>query len=206
MFPNVRSKKTFLYVLAVGSPIAFAAWQALLNNFVVEVANFSGREIGILQSLREIPGFLAFTVVFLLVYFRQQNFSALSLILLGIGTAITGFFPSFLGLYLTTVLMSIGFHYLETMQTSLSLQWLTKEEAPRELGKIISIRAASTLGVLTIIYSVLMLFQTSYVWIYASAGLSAVIIGIFCRFSFPKFVEKVEQRKEIILRKRYWLY
>ena len=206
MFPNVRSKKTFLYVLAVGSPIAFAAWQALLNNFVVEVANFSGREIGILQSLREIPGFLAFTVVFLLVYFRQQNFSALSLILLGIGTAITGFFPSFLGLYITTVIMSIGFHYLETMQTSLSLQWLTKEEAPRELGKIISIRAASTLGVLTIIYSVLMLFQTSYVWIYASAGLSAVIIGIFCRFSFPKFVEKVEQRKEIILRKRYWLY
>ena len=144
--------------------------------------------------------------MFLLVYFRQQNFSALSLILLGIGTAITGFFPSFLGLYITTVIMSIGFHYLETMQTSLSLQWLSKEEAPRELGKIISIRAASTLGVLTIIYSVLMLFQTSYVWIYASAGLSAVIIGIFCRFSFPKFVEKVEQRKEIILRKRYWLY
>ena len=74
MFPNVRSKKTFLYVLAVGSSIAFPTWAALLNNFVVEVANFSGREIGILQSLREIPGFLAFTVVFLLVYFRQQSF------------------------------------------------------------------------------------------------------------------------------------
>ena len=206
MFQIDRSKKTFLYVLAAGSSIAFPTWAALLNNFVVEVANFSGREIGILQSLREIPGFLAFTVVFLLVYFRQQSFSALSLILLGTGTAITGFFPSFLGLYITTVLMSIGFHYLETMQTSLSLQWLTKEEAPRELGKIISIRAASTLGVLAIIYSVLMLFQTSYVWIYAFAGFSAVIIGIFCRFSFPIFSEKVEQHKEIILRKRYWLY
>ena len=162
MFQIDRSKKTFLYVLAAGSSIAFSTWAALLNNFVVEVANFSGREIGILQSLREIPGFLAFTVVFLLVYFRQQNLSALSLILLGAGTAITGFFPSFLGLYITTVLMSIGFHYLETMQTSLSLQWLTKEEAPHELGKILSIRAASTLGVLTIIYSVLLLFQTSY--------------------------------------------
>ena len=91
MFPNVRSKKTFLYVLAVGSPVAFATWQALLNNFVVEVANFSGREIGILQSLRELPGFLAFTVVFLLVYFRQQNFSALSLILLGIAPGFHGF-------------------------------------------------------------------------------------------------------------------
>ena len=206
MFQIDRSKKTFLYVLAAGSSIAFSTWAALLNNFVVEVANFSGREIGILQSLREIPGFLAFTVVFLLVYFRQQNLSALSLILLGAGTAITGFFPSFLGLYITTVLMSIGFHYLETMQTSLSLQWLTKEEAPHELGKILSIRAASTLGVLSIIYSVLLLFQTSYEWIYASAGLSAVIMGIFCRFSFPKFLEKTEQHKEIILRKRYWLY
>lgn len=53
-----------LLLMAFAVPLSFAAWQALLNNFAIEQAAFTGREIGILQSLREIPGFLAFGVVF----------------------------------------------------------------------------------------------------------------------------------------------
>ena len=206
MFSIPRNRKTLLFVLAIGSPIAFSVWQALLNNFVVEIANFGGKEIGMLQSLREVPGFLAFTVVFLLLFIRQQNFAIISLILLGIGTALTGFFPSILGLYITTVIMSTGFHYLETLRSSLSLQWLTKEEAPRMLGKIISIHSASTLAILAVLYLIVILFEPTYAWIYAVAGAFTVIIGIFCRFYFPQFSEIVEQRKELVFRKRYWLY
>ena len=206
MFSIPRNRKTLLYVLAIGSPIAFSVWQALLNNFAVEIANFGGKEIGMLQSLREVPGFLAFTVVFLLLIIRQQNFAIVSLILLGIGTALTGFFPSILGLYITTVIMSIGFHYLETLRISLSLQWLTKEEAPRVLGKLLSVHSASTLAILSILYIVVFVFEPNYPWLYAVAGLLTVIIGIFCRFSFPQFSEKVEQHKELVFRKRYWLY
>ncbi len=201
-----RNRKAFLYILAIGSPIAFSVWQALLNNFAVEIANFGGKDIGMLQSLREVPGFLAFTVVFLLLIIRQQNFAIVSLILLGIGTALTGFFPSILGLYITTVIMSIGFHYLETLRISLSLQWLTKEEAPRMLGKLLSVHSASTLAILSILYIVVFVFEPNYPWLYVVAGLLAVIIGIFCQFSFPQFSEKVEQHKELVFRKRYWLY
>jgi hypothetical protein len=43
----------------------------LLNNFVVERVAFTGVEIGILQSLREVPGFLAFTTVFVLLALRE---------------------------------------------------------------------------------------------------------------------------------------
>ena len=206
MFTIPRNKKSLLFILAIGAPIAFSVWQALLNNFVVEIANFGGKEIGMLQSLREVPGFLAFTVVFLLLFIRQQNFAIISLILLGIGTALTGFFPSILGLYITTVIMSTGFHYLETLRISLSLQWLTKEEAPRVLGKLISIHSASTLAILATLYLIVILFEPTYAWIYAVAGAFTVIIGIFCRFYFPQFNEIVEQRKELVFRKRYWLY
>jgi MFS family permease len=206
MFSIPRNRKTLLYILAIGSPIAFSVWQALLNNFAVEIASFGGKEIGMLQSLREVPGFLAFTVVFLLLIIRQQNFAIVSLILLGIGTALTGFFPSILGLYITTVIMSIGFHYLETLRISLSLQWLTKKEAPRVLGKILSVHAASTLAILSILYIVVFVFKPTYLWLYVVAGSLTVIIGIFCLFSFPQFSEKVEQRKDLVFRKRYWLY
>ena len=128
-------------------PIAFNAWSAQLNNFVVEAANFTGVEIGILQSLREVPGFLAFTTVFVLLILREQTFAVLSLALLGLGVAMTGFFPTEYGLYFTTVIMSIGFHYFEAVKQSLSLQWLKKEEAPQILGRLIAIGSVTSLTV-----------------------------------------------------------
>ncbi|MCV5839322.1 hypothetical protein OFN62_40925, partial [Escherichia coli] len=62
-----------------------------------------------------------------------------------LGTALTGYFPTLYGLLFTTLLMSTGFHYFETLKQSLSLQWLSKEEAPEMLGKFISVGALASL-------------------------------------------------------------
>ena len=63
----LRRPDLLLLLLAAAVPLSFSTWQALLNNFVIERAAFTGAEIGILQSLREVPGFLSFAVVLLLV-------------------------------------------------------------------------------------------------------------------------------------------
>lgn len=202
----VKDRKMLLYLLAAASPIAFSVWQTLLNNYVIEVVEFTGKEIGFLQSIREVPGFLAFTVVWVLLIIKQQNLAILSLILLGLGTAVTGVFHSVLGLYITTVIMSIGFHYLETMQTSLSLQWLDKNETAKVLGKIISVRSLATLIVLGGLYLGLQMFQLNYAWIYAFGGVAAIGIGLYCWVAFPHFKDDVVQRNELFLRKRYWLF
>ena len=202
----LNNRKSLLFILAVGNTIAFATWQVLLNNFVVERAAFTGEEIGLLQSLREVPGFLAFTAIAILVFIRQQNFAILSLITLGIGTAITAFFPTALWLYFTTVIMSFGFHYLETMHNSLSLQWLTKDEAPKVLGQLLSTRAISNLLVLSSIYLYLVFFPENYMFIYLIAGGTAILIGVFCWTAVPQFEDSVVQRTELFLKKKYWLY
>jgi hypothetical protein len=186
--------------------VAFATWQVMLNNYAVENVGFTGEEIGILQSLREVPGFLAFTAIVLMIFIRQQSFAILSLLTLGIGTAITAIYPSALWLYFTTVLMSIGFHYLETLHSSLSLQWLSKEEAPKLLGKLLSVKAFSNIAVLGAIYLYLMYFPANYNLIYMLAGGITVAIAIYCWVVIPHFDEKVPQRKELFLRKQYWLY
>ena len=154
-------QKTLLFLLAIGNTIAFATWQVLLNNFVVEEASFTGKEIGLLQSLREVPGFLAFTAILVMIYLRQQTFALLSLATLGIGTAITAFFPQALWLYFATVLMSIGFHYLETLQNSLSLQWLSKEEAPVVKGQLLSVKSLCNFAILSALYRYLALFSAN---------------------------------------------
>ncbi|MCY4264359.1 MAG: MFS transporter [Gammaproteobacteria bacterium] len=202
----LNERKPLLLLLAVGNTIAFATWQVLLNNFAVEQAAFTGEEIGVLQSLREIPGFLAFTAILVMLLIRQQNFAILSLITLGFGTAITAFYPTAGWLYFTTVIMSVGFHYLETLHSSLSLQWLEKDEAPQVLGQLLSARAITKFIVLIGIYLYLALFSNSYMLLYLLAGGIAVGIGLLCWTAFPHFEEKVAQRKQLFLRRQYWLY
>jgi hypothetical protein len=71
----MKTPQGLLIIFALAAPLSFGVWQALLNNFAVESANFTGVEIGILQSLREVPGFLAFTAVFVLIILREQTFA-----------------------------------------------------------------------------------------------------------------------------------
>ena len=192
--------------MTVAMTIAFATWMALLNNFVIDRADFTGVEIGILQSVREIPGFLAFTAVFVLLMIREQFFAYLSLALLGIGVAIAGYFPSVIGLYLTTFLMSVGFHYFETVKQSLSLQWLSVDEAPKVLGQLIAAGSIASL----LVYSCLWLFQgyfgVSYEAIYIFGGGLCLMLTAWTWAVFPRFESTVVQRKNLVLRKRYWLY
>lgn len=91
--PLWRRPVALLFLTAMAMPVAFATWSALLNNFVIEVANFDGSDIGWLHTVREIPGFLAIGVIAILLFMREQILGLSSLILLGVATALTGFFP-----------------------------------------------------------------------------------------------------------------
>jgi len=195
-----------LMLMSIATPIAFNSWSALINNFVVERANFTGVEIGILQSVREIPGFLAFTIIFLLLVIKEQSLAVFALALMGLGVSITGFFPTAYGLYFTTIVMSTGFHYFETIKNSLSLQWLSKEEAPQVLGKLIAIGSITSLVLYGCIWVFLQIFEIDYLILFLITGIICIFISILLFIGFPIFSSKIIQNKQIILRKRYWLY
>lgn len=207
ILPNIqRRPEILLLLMAIAVPLSFATWQTLLNNFAIERAAFSGREMGILQSLREIPGFLAFSVVFMLLLIREQKLAYLSLALLGVGTAFTGFFPSVLGLYITTVIMSIGFHYYETLQTSLALQWTDTSNSAEVLGKLIAASSFASIVTFGLIWLGDNLLQLDYQWIYLVMGSLTLMIAVTAWLSFPQFPQKIEQHKHMVLRRRYWLF
>lgn len=201
-----RNPITLLVLMSVAMPLAFNTWSALLNNFAVEQAAFTGVEIGILQSLREVPGFLSFTVIFVLLILKEQTFAVLSLALLGLGVAMTGFFPSEYGLYFTTVLMSIGFHYFEALKQSLSLQWLSKDEAPQVLGRLIAVGSVTSLIVYGVLWVLLEVFAVSFMWNLALAGGLCCLLALLMWLNFPHFPSKTAQHKTLVLRRRYWLY
>ncbi|MDY0264720.1 MAG: MFS transporter [Sulfurospirillum cavolei] len=204
--PFLASREGLLYLLAAAVPVAFSAWNSLLNNFAVEVVGFNGEKIGLLQSLREVPGLLAFTIVFVLIFLRQQSAAYLSLALLGIGTMLTGFFPSAVGLYVTTIVMSVGFHYLETLHSSLSLQWIDKNKAPSFLGKLSSLRSFMGLGILALLYVLMQYANVGYTAIYALSGAITVAAALFAWRVFPHFKDDVIQENRLFLRRKYWIF
>lgn len=187
-------------------PLSFATWSALLNNFVIEAAQFDGSDIGWLHTVREVPGFLAIAVILLLFVMREQTIALVSLALLGVATAITAQFPTMGGLLFVTLLSSIGFHYYETVNQSLQLQWLPKDRAPQMLGLLLAAGSAATLVAYVAIVMTWQGFELSYTFVYMSAGALTLIIVAYCWFAFPQFESPHPQTKEFVLRRRYWLY
>ena len=201
-----RRPEALLILMAIALPLAFSVWSALLNNFVVEIIRFDGLDIGLLHTIREIPGFLAVGVISILLFFREQTLALLMLSVLGLATAVTAWFPFLSGILTITLLSSIGFHFFETVNQSLQLQWFSKKEAPRKLGKLMAIGSAATL----IAYTFLVLgwdkLNLSFNSAYMIAGFSCFSLAVLGYLIFPNFEAPIPQRKRMVLRKRYWLY
>jgi hypothetical protein len=192
--------------MAIALPLAFSVWSALLNNFVVEIIRFDGLDIGLLHTIREIPGFLAVGVISILLFFREQTLALLMLCMLGLATAVTAWFPFLSGILTITLLSSIGFHFFETVNQSLQLQWFSKKEAPRKLGKLMAIGSAATLVAYTFLVLGWDKLNLSFNSAYMIAGFSCFSLAVLGYLIFPNFEAPIPQTKKMVLRKRYWLY
>ena len=204
--PKWRRPEALLILMAVALPLAFSVWSALLNNFVVEVISFDGLEIGVLHTIREIPGFFAVGVISILLFVREQALALSMLALLGLSTAVTAWFPFLNGILTVTLLSSVGFHFFETVNQSLQLQWFSKKEAPSKLGKLMAYGSAATLIAYIFIILGWEKLNLSFNSAYMLAGLSCFALAVIGYISFPHFKAPVPQTKKMVIRKRYWLY
>ena len=88
-----RQNKHLLFFLLIANLLhtfGHSVWRAMFNNFAVERIGVGADAIGWIQSVRELPGLLAFVVAFLALIFKEMRIMAVSLILLGIGIIFTG--------------------------------------------------------------------------------------------------------------------
>lgn len=194
----------YLVMLTIASTVGLQAWSTLFNNFAVEVAQLDGDGIGLIQSIREIPGLLAFLAVLLVRLMPEHRLSALSILTLGIGIAATGWLPSFGGLAVTTLVMSFGFHYYETTNMSLTLQYFDTRTAPWMFGKLRSVAAASSIAVGVSIF--LMASVLDYAHIYLIIGALIVGVALWGFTRTPTRADILAQRRQMVFRLRYRLY
>lgn len=199
-----RQMYLFLLILNIAAFVGFQSWRSMFNNFAVEIGGIDGYQMGVIQSLREVPGFLALLVILAIIMISEHKLAAVSIITLGAGVAMTGFLPSFHGIIITTVIMSFGFHYYETVNQSLTIQYFDKQTAPMVFARLRGIAAGTNIIAGGAVIGLLTFLE--YRYIYLIMGLLVVCAGLYCLTLNPSDPNKPPQKKKLYLKKRYWLY
>ena len=199
-----RSMFRFLAVLTAASMVGMQGYTMLFNNFAVETVHLEGFQVGLTQSIREIPGFLALTAIYVMLIVREHRLAALSVVLLGVGVAMTGLFPSFSGVALTTLLMSFGFHYYETVNQSLTLQYFSTHQSPLVMGKLRSLAAITSIVAAAVIWC--LGFVLDYAGMFVVVGGVVALAGLWASVQDPSHRDVPPQKLRMFLKRRYWLY
>lgn len=203
---HLKSNPMYRYLLILGicASAGLQGWTALFTNYAKEIVGVNGFQIGVSQSVREIPGFLSFAAVYLFFVFKEHRLSAWSVILLGTGISVTGIFTSFGGLLMTTFIMSVGFHFFETTNKSLTVQYFDTEESPVVFAKMRGYGALANILVGFVIWA--LSFVLPYRYTFLILGAFIVLSGISMLYVNPVKQEIPFQHKKLIFRRKYWLF
>ena len=194
----------FLAILTAASMAGLQAYSILFNNYAVETVHLEGFQIGLIQSIREVPGFLALTAIYIMLVIKEHRLAGLSIALLGLGVAVTGYYPSFGGVAVTTLIMSFGFHYYETVNQSLTLQYFSTQQSPLVMGKLRSLAAITSIISAAVLWC--LGFVMDYKGMFLVVGSVVFLAGIWSLFQDPTHTDIPPQKLRMFLKRRYWLY
>jgi len=199
-----RRMYLFLFVLTFASTVAFQAWSIMCTNFAVDVVGLDAAQLGIVHSVREVPGLLTALVIALLYLLREETLASFAVFALGLGVLLTGMFPSYGGMLFTTLLLSTGFHFFEANNQSLILQAYDARVTPLVMGRLRGLTAGGNLlaGVLILGCSSFLGFSQMYLIVGGLASCAA----IYALFRRPDCSALPKQKAGVVLKSRYWLF
>jgi hypothetical protein len=126
----------------------FALYGGVFQNFLKDRAGAQELDLGILESLREIPGFCTALMAGILVAFAESRVAAAGLAITAVGIGATGIFERMPPIIAITVFWSVGFHLYATMQSPITLALAKGKEGGRHLGRMSGISAMATIAAL----------------------------------------------------------
>ncbi len=182
--------------------IYFGVRHTLFNNFIVDRLGVEAHQLGLIESLREFPGFLNVLFVALMIRLSPPIVAAGSLVVMGIGIAAYSEVSTVFQLGLFAVFGSLGFHGWLPMQQALGLAYSPPGDKGKWLGQLRSVTSGATLvmiGVCLLIFEYL-----EYEGMFLLAGAAVILGGL--TISLGSRPETHPDQKSFVLRRRYWVY
>ena len=191
-----------LAAAVAGVGVFFGVQLTLFNNFVVERLDLEPQELGWVESLREIPGFLNAFFVALMIRMAPSLVAAAALAIMGLGLMAYADVGSVPALVLYSVFWSIGFHCWLPMEATLALRFSPSDGKGRWLGQL---RAIGSIAMLVTIGGCMLLLKlVNYEGMYLLAGGATIVGGAALLFASRGHADVEE--KGLVLKRRYGLY
>ena len=102
------------------------------------------------------------------------------------------------------MIMSFGFHFYETTNSSLTLQYFDAGTSPWVFGRLRAVAAASNIGIGIVIFIMIRLLP--YTGVYLIVGSFIVAAGLWGLTQDPTSKDLSLQRKKMVFRRRILLY
>ena len=167
-------------------------YNVLFTNFAADEIEILPRELGILESIREIPGLLSVLIAAATMFLLEPRLAGIALLLMAFG--VTNYFhlDDVTGLVMFSLIWSIGFHSWAPVSLSLALRLGPKGQEGRRLGLLRS-------------SGIVFLFATSTGMrpLFVVSGMLIAVGGLVI-FRIRAPLESHDQR--IVLRRKYTLF
>ena len=180
----------------------FGILHPLFNNFIVDQIGVQPHELGYMESLREVPGFLNALFTAIIIYLAPPIVAGLALMVMGIGMAAYSQVNSFYGILIFSFVWSIGFHAWLPLRSAMTLAYSTGEGKGKWFGQLRSVESFATLAMIG-----LCLIATDLVefgGLFQIGGGVVAAGGVVLLFASRRL--QAERENRFVLRKMYGLY
>jgi predicted MFS family arabinose efflux permease len=203
----MRRIRTVLAVIALSNlvwALGFRLWEAVFTNFAREELALGADQLGWVQAIREVPGLLGILVGVAALYVLEMRIAGVSVLLMGVGIALTAVTYDLYTLIGVTLLMSTGFHFFYASNASAVLLTVGRDEAPMVLGRLNSLGAlASLLGTAVIVAT---LGRWGYRNLFLVTGIVVTVAALVLLPFGRQGRRRLNGPRRPPLRRRYWLY
>jgi predicted MFS family arabinose efflux permease len=182
--------------------IFFGVQMTLYSNFIVLRLNIQPDELGYVEALREVPGFLSFVFIAAMVHLAPPIVSALALIVMGVGLMAYAKLTSIMMLAAFSLVWSLGFHCWAPLEQTMALTYSTGVDKGRWLGQLRSVHSMAWLLAIGLCMLLFPLIEYEGMFVLAGAVTVAGGIGLlFADRSRPALRER-----GMVFKRRYWVY
>ena len=194
----------WLAASAIGFGLAFSMFITVSTNFMVEELGIRPSELGLLESIREVPGLLTIVMGAALMTIAEPVVGAVALLLLCIGYMNFFHVTTIEVLIIFSLTSSVGFHLWWPVANTIALQLSTVANQGRRLGQLRSIMAGAQLVGICIVLLFVTVLATGIRPLFLLSG-SAAALAALAVWQLRK-MGRIGQPPRVVLRRRYWLY
>ncbi len=180
----------------------FGVQLTLFNNFIVERLGLEAHELGYVEALREVPGFLNALFIALMIHLAPPIVGGISLIIMGVGIMAYAKVTTVMALALFSVIWSVGFHCWLPLEQAMALTFSPEGAKGRWLGQLRSVHSIAWMVSIAVCMATYEVLQ--YEGLFVMAGSATVLGGVAIFFATKK--QPAVREKGFVFRRRYGLY